>query len=132
MVTEGLSFLIPGVPKATQTGTIARLPNGRSFPLRRNTGWAEYCGLVAAYHAPPKLLKGPLTCLLTFYLPKPKSTKRDKPTVRPDVDNLAKGLLDKWNGILWRDDSEVTELLLRKRYREEPGLRVDVYPDRSL
>ena len=88
--------------------------------------------MVGAYHAPAKPLMGPLTCLLTFYLPKPKKTKREKPTVRPDVDNLAKGLLDRWNGVLWKDDSEVTELLVRKRYREEPGLRVDVYPDHGL
>lgn len=47
-----------------------------------------------------------------------------KPTTRPDADNYAKAALDGCNGILFRDDSQVTDLIIRKRYAAEPRLVV--------
>jgi hypothetical protein len=34
---------------------------------------------------------------------------------KPDVENLAKALLDALTGILWVDDGQVAELVLRKK-----------------
>ncbi len=47
-----------------------------------------------------------------------------KPTSCPDADNFAKAALDGCNGILFRDDSQVTDLIVRKRYAVEPHLIV--------
>jgi Holliday junction resolvase RusA-like endonuclease len=43
-----------------------------------------------------------------------------KPT-RPDLDNLTKGTLDAFNGMLWIDDSLICDLHVAKYYRESGG-----------
>lgn len=46
------------------------------------------------------------------------------PWTRPDVDNYVKAALDGMNGIVFRDDSLVTDLSIRKRYSETPRLEI--------
>jgi Holliday junction resolvase RusA-like endonuclease len=48
-----------------------------------------------------------------------------KPTTKPDADNNAK-VLDALNGIIYRDDSLVTDLIVRKRYSARPRLTITV------
>jgi Holliday junction resolvase RusA-like endonuclease len=64
-----------------------------------------------------------------------------EPAKRPDVDSLAKAILDaispsragsdtsigrgRWATLLWHDDSQVVDLVVRKR-RGEPGLHLEV------
>ena len=45
---------------------------------------------------------------------------------RPDLDNLAKAVLDAANGYLWCDDSQIVALNLSKAYAERPGVRLTV------
>ena len=52
-----------------------------------------------------------------------------KPTTRPDADNYAKAALDGCNGILFRDDSQVADLIVRKRYSVEPRLVITMEID---
>ena len=73
---------------------------------------------------------------VTAYVPMPKSwskKKRElavdgaiKPIVRPDADNFSKAALDGCNAIIFRDDSLVTDLIVRKRYSERPRLVITV------
>lgn len=69
-----------------------------------------------------------LTVGLVFYIPRPKSIKRDYPTSRPDLDNYVKLVLDSLNGILWKDDSQVISLAATKAYvtqgKEIPGIEI--------
>ncbi len=39
-----------------------------------------------------------------------------KPTVKPDCDNTIKAILDALNGVAYKDDSAVTDLVFYKRY----------------
>ena len=68
-----------------------------------------------------------LVCL-TFHMRKPKRLKPFAlPIVRPDVDNLAKPVLDvltKRN--FWRDDSQILSLVLTKVYSDNPGILVRI------
>jgi Holliday junction resolvase RusA-like endonuclease len=43
-----------------------------------------------------------------------------------DLDNLSKGTLDGMRKIIFKDDAQVMELNLRKRYEGEPGAFVHV------
>ena len=115
---ETIRFFVPGRPRSTQTGSVIRLPTGRAIPLRRNTAWSSVCGLVARQHAPDVPLAGPVRLSLLFVLPKPKR-KVTVPVTRPDLENLCKGLLDSWNGVLWNDDSQVIALTLEKVYEDD-------------
>jgi len=120
-----ISFFIPGCPKATQTGSIVRV-RGRAFPIRRGTAWSAYCATVAQAHADGTPLEGPLIVNLRFLLPHPKDKRKKHPVSRPDAENLCKGLLDSWNGILWRDDSQIVRLVIEKRYATDGKVGVEV------
>lgn len=64
--------------------------------------------------------------------PKGKSKKvtedmlngRILPTKKPDVDNIAKIILDGLNKVAWDDDTQVVEMMVTKRYSEEPLVAV--------
>ena len=130
MSGDPISFFVPGRPKSTQTGSTITV-RGRSFPMRRGTAWSSVCGLYARQHAPAQPITGPVACFLTFIMPRPKKLRHRVPISRPDLENMAKGLLDSWNGVLWDDDSQVVTLLLDKLYAEDdcaPGVRVVVAP----
>lgn len=47
------------------------------------------------------------------------------PTSRPDWDNYGK-ITDALNGIVWRDDSQVCDGRVIKRYSDSPALRIEV------
>lgn len=66
-------------------------------------------------------LTGPLEVIVMFNLKKPKSVRRDVPGVKPDLDNLVKGLFDGVNGILWHDDAQVVMLACSKSYAPAEG-----------
>lgn len=84
----------------------------------------------------------PLTCPVRVdvvaFLPVPKSWSKLKtsmalagevlPTGRPDKDNFEKAAVDALNGIVYADDSQITDGGTRKRYSEKPGLHIIVVP----
>jgi len=107
---------IPGIPKATQTGSIIRTRDGRAFPSRRGSAWLAYVKSFMAINAPEAPMEGAIEAWITFCMPDLKDMKRMDPTSRPDYDNLLKGLMDQGNGILWRDDSQIVKAHIEKRY----------------
>ena len=74
---------------------------------------------------------------LVFGMPIPKSTSKKrakymadgiiKHTKKPDVDNLAKAVLDGLNGVAWEDDSQIERLSVMKEYATEPYIYVYVH-----
>lgn len=66
----------------------------------------------------------PLSVKLWVYIAKPKSVKRQLPSVKPDLDNYIK-ILDAFNGLLWTDDSLIVEIYARKLY-DKPKLIVEI------
>lgn len=89
-------------------------------------------------HGGKKPLGGPLTVTITAFLPIPKSETlrskqlmRDgwlKPTKKPDIDNIAKAVLDALNGVAWVDDKQICALSAAKYYAdsENAGLAVSI------
>lgn len=66
---------------------------------------------------------------VVFYVAKPKAAaKRPRPNTRPDIDKLARNVLDALTGILWSDDGRVADLVLSKRWAEpdREGARITV------
>ncbi len=59
---------------------------------------------------------------------RPKRVSAEPDTVRPDVDNIAKGVMDALNGIAYEDDSQVVSLCVLKcdRTRNPTRMRVTV------
>lgn len=46
------------------------------------------------------------------------------PDKKPDIDNIAKAVLDALNGVAYRDDTQVVELQMRKKYSDRPRLEI--------
>ena len=61
-------------------------------------------------------LDGPVIVEVDFMLAQPKTTKRTKPYVKPDVDKLARAALDGLTGFAFHDDAQVVELRVTKEY----------------
>ena len=69
-----------------------------------------------------------------FQIPKSASKKKAaqmlsgfiKPTKRPDLDNVAKAVLDALNKIAFYDDSQVCELSVSKMYSDNPRVIVRI------
>lgn len=127
-----LSFTVVGVAQ-TQGSTRAFMPKGWTRPIITNDnpktkGWRQTIAHVAALelqHAEHagRFFAGPVEFEVVFYLPRPKTllTKRlahvDVPhTKKPDADKLARAAKDALSKVIWHDDSQVTDLIARKRY----------------
>jgi len=73
---------------------------------------------------------GPVKVEAVFYLTRKRTVTRALPTVPPDVDKLARSLLDSCKAV-WGDDSQVVRLEVSKKYATgEPGVAVTIsnYP----
>lgn len=80
--------------------------------------------LQSAWQAAP--LQGPVEVDISFGLLKPPSVpkKRAFPTVKPDIDKLARAILDALTGIVIRDDAQVVRLRCSKDYMLEAGAQI--------
>lgn len=53
--------------------------------------------------------------------------------VRPDIDNLQKGIFDALNGVCWKDDSQIVEVLAQKVYVDsEPRILLRATEDETI
>lgn len=92
--------------------------------------WVKLC-----YRTQTKTtFEGEVHARIDAYFQIPKSTSKKKaelmeekeirPTKKPDVDNIAKIILDSLNGIAYKDDSQVVSCLVCKYYSEKPRVEV--------
>lgn len=61
---------------------------------------------------------GPVTLVVSFHLPRPKSLPKrvTHHITRPDADKALRCVLDALTGVLYHDDGQVVELHVRKQY----------------
>lgn len=77
-----------------------------------------------------------LSVYIRAYFPIPASVSKKRrrlmeegkilPTKRPDIDNLAKIVMDSINGIAYRDDAQVAVCSIAKLYGEQPRVWVQI------
>lgn len=113
--------------------------NGRAH-VYTPRGTVNYEALVAmtgrAAMGADRLIDGGVDISIVIGLrPPPSASSRVKsemlqgrllPTKRPDVDNVAKAIVDALNGIVFRDDRNIIKLVVEKRYAPEDGVEVVV------
>lgn len=83
-----------------------------------------------------EVLKGRININIVAYLKIPRSTSKIKtqemldnrisPTKKPDVDNIAKSLLDAMNGVVFKDDNQVSKISIEKRFALEEKAVISV------
>ena len=145
-----------GMPEGKGRGRVGRLKNGRPMVFtpaatRKYEDALRYAASQAMQGRAP--LEGALSVQMRATFPVPTSWSKKKqaaalglahrelawpslakwpdlhpkiyPCVKPDVDNLLK-TLDALNEVVWRDDKQVCEATVVKRYGAEPGIAIVV------
>jgi Holliday junction resolvase RusA-like endonuclease len=79
---------------------------------------------------------GAISLSVTFYRPIQKSISKKEhearsngltlPTVKSDLDNYVKALLDGCNGAIYEDDRQIVDLYARKRYSDHPRIEMEI------
>jgi crossover junction endodeoxyribonuclease RusA len=119
-----------------QGSTKAFMPKGARYPVVTSDnpnlkGWRHLVADEAQRHASGGPLCGGVHVTLDFALQRPKSLPKraSQHLKKPDIDKLARAVLDALTGILYHDDSEVVRLDVTKRYAapiEAPSVRITV------
>lgn len=72
----------------------------------------------------------PVEIWITAVFPKAKTSKKEYPTIKPDIDNIQKAVFDGLNGIAYNDDKQILTAVIHKTFckldGEEPRLLVAV------
>jgi Holliday junction resolvase RusA-like endonuclease len=133
-----LSITIPGAPVAKGRPKVTAQGRFPRVYTPAKTRRYEDMIRIEAYNAMGgrEPLDEAVAVVVTAYIQPPKSLSKKrrsdalegvtKPVTRPDLDNYAKAALDGCNAIIFRDDSLVTDLIVRKRYSLTPRLVITV------
>lgn len=133
-MTPRLSFFAAGKPEP-QGSIRAFVKGGRPILTSDNPAvkqWRDIIGWEARRCPDCRMFDGPVAVTATFWLARPASVsakRRPFPVVKPDLDKLARALLDAITGVLIRDDAQVCELTALKLYASpggSPGVAVTV------
>lgn len=123
-----VSFEVRGV--AAPKGSLrAFMVKGRKFPIvthdnPRTRGWQWLVSDQAQRVSQDGLFVGPVALAVAFYLPRPASLPRHvrHHTKKPDLDKLLRCTKDALKGILYRDDSQVVDVIASKSYTAVNGI----------
>lgn len=131
-----VEFFVPGIP--VQQGSKSAFVNrhtGRASVTDQNKAklrpWRQTVTALAAQEFSGDRVEGPVLIVAEFRFLRPGSVsarKRPMPSVKPDLDKLARALLDAIGdaGTVWRDDAQVVEAHISKVYAERPGVLVRI------
>lgn len=127
-----VSFVVEGEPKAKARHRTNK--TGHTYTPDTTVNYENWVKLSYRIANKDKHLEGEIRASIHAYFTIPKSAVKGKrlamkhntvrPTKRPDVDNLAKSILDALNGIAYKDDSQVVDLVVQKFWSEEPRVEV--------
>lgn len=137
---NSIKFTIPGEPCAqgrprfsTLGGYVKAIDPAKS---RNQKAFIKYLATTAAKQQGWVYTYLPIHVEIIAYMgiPKSKSKKwrtaaicgRERPTKKPDVDNLFKLVTDALSGILYNDDKQIVSCRVQKWYSEEPRTEVKI------
>lgn len=141
-----LSFRVHGTPKPTGSKRAFVNPRTKKAvitenrPKAANVWYNAVAGQAAEAMTGIELSPGPVRVHLHFLMLRPKShfgtgknasTLKEKSPIhhiqKPDVDKLTRTVLDAMTGIVWRDDSQIYQVIAEKSWVDkQPGVSVTV------
>ena len=126
-----LFFEVDPVPKGRPRFT----RTGHAYTPKKTAQYEKQIRAIYDLHR-GAFFEGPISIKLVFNMPIPKSTTKKMKrqiedgliqyTKKPDLDNLAKAVLDALNGIAFADDSQIVKLNMEKRYGCCPGVWLQI------
>ena len=132
-------FTIPGDPKGKARPRVFTNKQGRSQAItpKETLSYENLVKWVYQNTQGARKLEGELEARIVAMYPIPKSMTKKKrqlidegklhPTKKPDLDNVAKIVLDSLNSIAYSDDSQIVKLGVEKHYSENPRVEVTLY-----
>ena len=129
-----VEFMVLGAPKGKERPRAAKLRDRTIVYTPKKTKDYER-EIATAYRTQCRgIFSGAVAIEIHAYYEIPKSasrkrvldmvTDRERPTKKPDVDNIAKAVCDALNGVAYKDDSQVVDLTVRKYYFTFPHVQV--------
>jgi Holliday junction resolvase RusA-like endonuclease len=129
-----MKFIVYGEPVAKGRPRFTR--NGRAYTPQKTTSYENLVKLSYQMSEDTKFIDGEVKANIKAFFSIPKSTSKKKeklmlsreirPTKKPDLDNIAKSILDSLNGIAYKDDSYVVSLNIEKYYSHNPRVEVEL------
>lgn len=140
-MTIQIAFTVPGEPVAKGRAKFARRGSFVATYTPEKTARYENLVKLAAEAAMIatrySVLEGPLELRVFAVrsIPASWSGKKQRlaqageliPTTKPDLDNIVKAVKDACNKVVWRDDSQVVDLVAKKRYGTAPRVEVEIW-----
>jgi Holliday junction resolvase RusA-like endonuclease len=134
-----ITFIIPGKPQGKDR---PRMGRGFVYTTPKTRAYERAIQLVACEAMKGEaIIEDPVSVNIDIFAPIPESWSNKKkleaisglitPTVKPDLDNIAKVVLDSMNKIVYDDDKQVVKLSMSKEYSSKPRIGVYVYEMQS-
>lgn len=135
---QELKFEVPGSPIGQGRPKFSTI-NGhaKAYDPEKSRNYKAYVRLLATQAMKDSgftMIEGPcaIEIFAFFEVPKSKSKKfreralmgLERPTKKPDIDNIVKALQDALNGLAYKDDSSIVCLSVGKCYSEIPRVEV--------
>lgn len=133
-----ITFIIPGAPVGKGRPKFARRGNFVTTYTPEKTASYENLVKVKAEEAMQgrPVIDGAVFVSICLYVTPPASWSQKKqraaldgevfPTSKPDIDNCLKGIMDACNEIVWKDDKQAVDVVMRKRYATTARATVEV------
>jgi len=120
-----IKFSVEGTP--IQQGSMRHIGHGRMIHNKAVELAAWRADIAsAAKMAGCKPILDPIAITMRFRVKRPKSVKRDYPTVAPDLDKYIRGVNDGLTGVAFADDSQVVQITASKEYADTPGVDIEI------
>ena len=133
-----IHFTVEGDPRGKGRPRFGRF--GKFTRVYTDKQTQDYENLIKFFAAEAMGSTDPLETPVSVYLyirhgvPQSYSKKRteaclsglEQPGKKPDIDNIAKTYLDAMNGVIFKDDTQVIDLHIKKVYSAVPGVDVMV------
>lgn len=136
---ELLKIEIPGSPIGQGRPKFSTI-NGhpKAYDPEKSRNYKAYVRMLATQAMKDSgftMIEGPCVLRIDAYFEVPKSKSKrfreaalldqERPTKKPDADNIVKAIQDALNGLVYKDDAYIVHLACQKFYSDNP--RVEVY-----
>ena len=130
------NFVVYGMPVGKQRPRFRRQGNFvRTYTAPKTKSYEDEVQVEAAKAmGDQEPLETPVVVCIYIMFPVPASyskkrtkdclDKIERPTKKPDIDNVAKAVTDAMNGIVYKDDSQIVSMHLTKVYADTAGVHV--------
>ncbi|HBI15184.1 MAG TPA: RusA family crossover junction endodeoxyribonuclease [Desulfobulbaceae bacterium] len=126
------SFAVPGPPQGKLRARAARGIFYTPAKTKVYENLIRACFLGKYKHWPQIPACVPVSIQINAIFASPKREKRQGPVMKkPDVDNIAKVVLDAMNNFVFTDDAQVHSLSVSKSYGPDAGLVIRIYANVS-